>query len=918
MSEIFRLLTPITYWILIILWSFILYFYIKRMWGSKTNQLFHVLVLVLAIDAFRTLFESFYFGLWYTSLSGLISIQIGEFLTQPEVVIIPKLINVIAAVIIIVLLLKRWLPMEEEEQNRRLMDLQESEEEFRAFFDNNPLSCWLEDFSEVQKHFERLHKRGVTDLDSYLDEHPDQLEKFAQAIQIKDVNLAALELHKAECKEQLFLGLDKTFTDESFKVFRKEIVDLWQGTTQNSHDGVVKTLDDELRYVQVSFRILPGHEKTMDNVLVTLADNTSKWHAEQQLLESRNRFNLAMQFTNDGLYDWDFENGTIWYSAGWKKMLGYEPDELENDFSVWERLTHPDDVKVSWLMLNEVIDRKRPRFELEFQMQHKDGHWVDILSRANVVFDSEGKAKRVVGTHVDITERKRFEKELTKQKEKIEQYLNLAGVIFVAINSKGVVTLVNQKGCEVLGYAQNEIIGGNWFETFIPKRIKQDVIHTSKRLLNGDLEGAEYLENSILTKTGEERLIAWHNTVLKDANNTITGHLSAGEDITEKRQLENDLFQARKMESIGNLAGGIAHDFNNILSSIIGFTELALADAREGSSQKDDLEEVLAAGLRAKELVQQILAFARQSDQKSQPIHINDIITQTLKLLRPSAPSTIEIVANLEETPAVIGNTSQLHQVVMNLCTNAIHSLQEQGGTIHIDLKKRSFENNPDHASGKNTAKEYIELIITDNGPGIDSTIIEKIFEPYFTTKDIGEGTGMGLAMVKGIIESYGGHIQVKSEPGIMTAFTIQLPSATSIKKREKTSDEPLASGTERILFVDDEPPITLMGYRILKSLGYDVTVKTNSIETLELFKEMPEAFDIVISDVTMPLMTGDELALEIRKIRPDIPIILCTGYSSIINDEKARQIEINALTYKPFTRPDLARTVRAVLDGAQ
>lgn len=916
MTEIFRLITPITYWILIVLWSFILYFYVKKMWDSKTKQLFQVLVIILAIDAFRTLFESFYFGLWYTSLSGFLPLQVGNFLTRPEFVIIPKIINVVAAIIIIVLLLKRWLPNEEQEQNRLGLALHDSEEEFRAFFENNPLSCWLEDFSKVKNHFENLRKKDISDIESYLDEYPEELKKIARLIKIKDVNQATLDLHKARNKEQLFQGLENTFTQESFEVFRKEIVDLWNGKSQNSYDGVVKTLDGEICYVQVNYRVMPGYENTLEKVLISLVDNTAKWMAEKKLLVSENRLNLAMQFTTDGLYDWNLKTNEIYYSPGWKRMLGYRVDELPDDLSIWEKLTDPEDVQKAWTMQQALINKSIDRFELEFKMLHKEGQWIDILSRAKAIFDENGEAVRIVGTHIDITERKKFEKETNLQKEKLEQYLDLAGVIFVALNSKGEVTLVNQKCCEVLGYTKKEILGNNWFEKFIPERIMNDVIPISRCLLNGEVESTEYVENLILTSKGEERLVAWHNTLVKDTKGNVIGHISAGQDITEKKQLEHDLLQARKMESIGNLAGGVAHDFNNILSSIIGFTELALEAAPQGSTQREDLEEVYIAGNRAKELVQQILAFARQSEKKTKPVRLSDIVTEALKLLRPSTPATIDIKPTINSTAKIMGNGSQLHQIVMNLCTNAIHSLEEKGGTLEIELRNVFVGKESEPIFSELSAGEYAELIVTDNGPGIDSAIIENIFDPYFTTKGIGKGSGMGLAMVKGIVESYGGDIHVKSEPEKKTSFTIRLPVATGKGFEELDQVEPVYSGTERILFVDDEPPIVRMGNRILESLGYKVTVRTSSIEALKLFKERSDQFDLVISDMTMPSMTGDELSIEIRKIKQDIPIIICTGFSNKLNDEKAKHIGINAFAYKPITKSNFAKTVREVLDA--
>lgn len=522
-------------------------------------------------------------------------------------------------------------------------------------------------------------------------------------------------------------------------------------------------------------------------ILTTEYDISERRKAEQELRESKERFELAMDASEDGLFDWHLKSGEIYYSPGWKRMLGYQDHELPNDFSVWESLTRAEDAQRSWEMQRELVNRERDRFEIEFKMKHKNGHWVDILSRARALFDDTGEAIRIVGTHVDIS---------------------------------------------------------------------------------------------------------------------------------EIRSLKKSLLQAQKMESIGNLAGGIAHDFNNILSSILGFTELALDAAPAGSSQREDLEEVYAAGNRAKELVKQILIFARQAEDKRIPVELGDIVTEALKLLRPSTPTTIDIRPAVSTSARVFGNPTQLHQLVMNLCTNAVHSLQDNGGVLDISLKDITLPSDSQPDMGELPAGAYLELTISDNGPGIDPEMKEKIFEPYFTTKEVGKGTGMGLAMVKGIVESCGGDIRVISEPGSDTSFVIRLPVATMDDHDELKSVKPPVAGSEHILFVDDEPPIAKMGSRVLTGLGYQVTVRTSSFEALELFKKKKDAFDLVITDMTMPSMTGDILSVEMRKIRPDIPIILCTGYSNRINEENAKQLGIDAFAYKPFTMVDLAKTVREVLDG--
>lgn len=387
---------------------------------------------------------------------------------------------------------------------------------------------------------------------------------------------------------------------------------------------------------------------------------------------------------------------------------------------------------------------------------------------------------------------------------------------------------------------------------------------------------------------------------------------------TEKMVLERKLLQSQKLESIGNLAGGIAHDFNNILSSILGFTELALLEVKKGSDLDDNLQEVYAAGVRAKDLVKQILAFARQADEEKKPVRLSTIAGEVVKFIRSTIPTSIEIKENIESHALINGNAIQLHQILMNLCTNAAHAMHDSGGILEILLRDLTPNISPGWQHLHLPPGNYLELVVTDTGIGIDEEIIDVIFEPYFTTKGVGEGTGLGLAMVKGIVEDHGGAITVTSEPTVKTVFTIYLPITASRQDKKVYVEETLPMGDENILFVDDEPAIAKMGSRILESLGYKVTSRTSSYEALEFFKNKPDAFDMVITDMTMPQMTGDILASELLRVRADIPIILCTGYSSRISDEYSDALGVKAFVYKPVVKADFARTVRKVLDEAR
>ena len=383
----------------------------------------------------------------------------------------------------------------------------------------------------------------------------------------------------------------------------------------------------------------------------------------------------------------------------------------------------------------------------------------------------------------------------------------------------------------------------------------------------------------------------------------------------ESLRIQAQLQQAQKMEAIGTLAGGIAHDFNNILSAVIGYTEIALADVPEDSSQHGNLQEVLKAGSRARDLVKQILTFSRQTEQELKPVQINQIVRETLKLLRASLPTTVKISQGIQSDSAVLADPTQIHQVIMNLCTNAAHALRANGGQLEIDLSDvvpgaNFIEQHPYLSPGV-----FIKLRVRDTGHGMNKAILDRIFDPFFTTKERGEGTGMGLAVVLGIIKSHYGTITVDSEVGKGSVFDVYLPVIMREVDRDVRTKAPIPTGTERILFIDDEKALVDLGQQILERLGYTVTMRTSSVEALELFMEQPEKFDLVITDMTMPNMTGDDLAAKLMNIRADIPVILCTGYSERISRERAHSLGIKEFILKPIVIRELAQIVRGVLD---
>ena len=401
--------------------------------------------------------------------------------------------------------------------------------------------------------------------------------------------------------------------------------------------------------------------------------------------------------------------------------------------------------------------------------------------------------------------------------------------------------------------------------------------------------------------------------IYKGEHDNPIGSIITLRDTREKKRMESQLQQSQKMEAIGTLAGGIAHDFNNILAAILGYSELLLADLPSNASIRNKVEAIHTSGERARDLVSQILAYSRKDEQVRSPIEMHLVIKDALKLLRPAIPATIDIQTQISSNCHILGDPSRVHQIIMNLCTNAFQSMLESGGTLKINLSRIKVE---DKAVGAGVpAGNYGKLIISDTGVGIPPENLERIFDPYFTTKEKGKGTGLGLAAVHGIVKSHGGAILVESQIGIGTRFEVYLPLALEKSDTGMQFDSQIIGGQERILVVDDEHDILEIQKEALERLGYIVTAKDNAHEALKIFVDQPDQFDLVITDMTMPNMAGDKLADELRKVRSDIPVILCTGYSELISQEKAESLGIKGFLMKPVSVKDLANMIRMVLD---
>ena len=480
----------------------------------------------------------------------------------------------------------------------------------------------------------------------------------------------------------------------------------------------------------------------------------------------------------------------------------------------------------------------------------------------------------------------------------------------------------NPMEIQTMGYTREEYIHKPIMDIVHPD-YRNQAREALGRIFN-DGENVNNFETALVTKTGK-KIDVEINAVPQFDNGNVISTRAIIRDISDrkkedsvKKQLEIQLRQSQKMEAVGTLAGGIAHDFNNILSVILGYTDMVMEKLSPDSSIYADLETVMVAGNRARDLVKQILTFSRQSDHDLQPVKLQFIIKEALRLLRPSIPVTIAIEHHVDpDCGPILADATQLHQVVMNLCTNAYHAMRETGGQLNISLK--SVELTADDLKNRLNLQPgtYAKLEVSDTGCGMEKSILTKIFNPYFTTKTSGEGTGFGLSVVHGIVRDIGGDITVYSEPGTGTIFHVYLPVIQEKKKKiAATHKLPLPTGTERIILVDDDQTIAQMNKAMLESLGYKVTAFTDSMEIIEAFRKDPVNFDLILTDMTMPQITGGELAKTILNIRPDIPIILCTGFSELIDKEMAKEVGIREFIMKPATKKELAETIRRVLNG--
>jgi two-component system, cell cycle sensor histidine kinase and response regulator CckA len=650
-------------------------------------------------------------------------------------------------------------------------------------------------------------------------------------------------------------------------------------------------------------------------ILAYFRDITEKKKAEQTLNEAQERYAALYDRSFDGVYLHDFEGNYLDGNKALTGLTGYSREEFAS--LKFSDLISPDQFLLAAESTDAIVRQGSEKQVRTYQIRTKDSELREVETRGALIYRN-GKPYAIQGIVRDVTDQKKAEKALKESELKFRSLFDDSPHPFAITSLKdGKVMDVNNRFCELTGYAKDELIGKGTVEHgFYTQQDRNRVLDQLREF--GKIEGFE-----LNYRAKDKKII---NCLLSAATINLNDEpfiLSMYVDVTDLKRLESQLRQSQKMESVGTLAGGIAHDFNNILGIILGNAEMAKLCINGGNLADHPVEynidQIIEASLRARQVIRQLLDFSRQGRQTKFSLIISPLIKESLKLLRSLIPANIDIRQSYKDDASkALVDPTQIHQVIINLCTNASAAMSERGGVIdvaHDTVVVNENETNRDHYGNPEPGR-YIRLRIRDTGDGIAPEDLDRIFDPYFTTKGIGVGTGLGLSVVHGIVNDLKGAITVSSEPRKGTTFTILFPVAdTDIKEDVIYENTEVPVGNERVLLIDDEPHLGGIAKEMLKNLGYCALHVESGAEALKMFGSDPHQFDLVVTDMAMPGMTGPDLAGEISRIRPDMPMILCTGHNKNMDEEKALKMGFKAFLIKPVTMTALAGAVREVLD---
>jgi PAS domain S-box-containing protein len=707
-------------------------------------------------------------------------------------------------------------------------------------------------------------------------------------------------------KEQTRKGVDSPV---SMVLREGTVVGLANHTILIRKDGAEVPIDDSSAPIR-------DKDGTTSGVVLVFRDISDRKRAEEERRLTNERLNLAQTAVGSGVWDWDVSTGHINWSDRMFELFGLDSAKTTASFDAWKAVLHPEDVETAGLRIDNAL-KQGTGLNSDYRVILADGQtrWINATGKGE--YDDNGNPVRMIGSCMDITERKQIEEELHRSRDELELRVQerteslrrqaealstsekefrvlaeaMPQIVWIT-RADGWNIYFNQQWVDYTGLTLEESYGHGWNKPFHSDDRQRAWDAWQNAITNN---GTYSLECRLRAADGTYRWWLVRGVPVVNEKRETTKWFGTCTDIEEFKKVEAQLRQAQKLEALGTLSGGIAHDFNNILAAIIGFTELLHDHVPKGSREARHAERVLEAALRGRELVTQMLTFSRKTDTEKKPLRLSTIIREGAKLLRASIPTTIDIRVNvLSESGVILADSTQIQQVLMNLATNAAHAMREKGGVLDIELRDFSVSGSNGDPRGIEPGL-YMGLVVRDSGAGMPPHLMDRIFDPFFTTKAAGEGTGLGLSVVLGIVRQSNSYIFAESELGKGSVFTVYFPKIAEEPSRDTATDHPVPTGSERILFVDDEEALVEMGEELLAELGYEVICRRSSKDALSLIKENPLRFDLVITDQTMPEMTGVALVKEILAVRPDMPVIMCTGFSHVVDAEQARMAGIKA-----------------------